>query len=119
MHTIESFFLGLLALGLLFGFANITMSLYLGKRKIKEIDKVVFGREIFGDNLFYLMMRLPRYGGAFAWRWSAKRAGLLAIRDHFDKRFQRPFILYFWLLIASALSLLVAVILNEFFLHRQ
>ena len=119
MLSIELIFLFFLALGLFCGLANIGMSLYLGKRKIKEIDRVVFGYEISNDNLFYLMIRLPRYGGAFAWRWSAKRADLLEIRDHFDKKFQRPFIVDFWLMIASALSLFVAVILNEFFLHME
>jgi len=99
------------------GFAFIFMAFFLGRKKIKEIDRLVYGSEISGDSIFHQGLRLMNYGGAFAWRFGAKRSKLLYIRERFNKRFQRPFIIYFWLVIISVSSLTIAILLKKFVLH--
>ena len=81
--------------GMLFWLFFFGMVFYLGRDKIKEVDKFVIGHE------YHIGFRLQgicvmSYGGAFAWRWAAKRGHLLEIRDEFDPHFQRPFILAFY-----------------------
>jgi len=93
------------------------MGLNLGRSKVKEIDRFVYGYEITSDSIFYLILRLPAYGGAFAWRWGAKRSKLLHIRDQFDKRFQRPFIITFYLYTIGSVSMILLIIWDKFFLH--
>jgi hypothetical protein len=117
MQTNEIIFVSLIVVFLFSTFLSIGITIYLGKRKIKEIDRIVFGYEIIDDNIFYQMLRLPRYGGAFAWRWSAKRANLLQIRDQFDKKFQRPFIINFWLIMFGAFCMIILFVLDKWFLH--
>jgi hypothetical protein len=86
------------AIIMLGGFVFIGLGLYLGRSKIKIIDQVVLGYEIANDsdNIFYKAMRLMNYGGAFVWRMGAKRSKLLYLNDRFDKKFQRPFKLFFF-----------------------
>jgi len=114
---IAMLFLGFLAVGLLCGFTFIFMAFYLRRKKIKEIDRLVYGTEISSDSIFHQGLRLMNYGGAFAWRFGAKRSKLLYIREQFDNRFQRPFIVYFWLVIASVSASTIAILLNKFALH--
>lgn len=84
---------------------------------MKEVDRIVYGYEIPSDSIFFQLLRIPQYGGAFAWRWSAKRSSLLHIRDHFDKSFQRPFIITFHLLWIGTMGMILGVILDKFFLQ--
>ncbi len=109
-----------ICLGVVFfasAFAAIGMTFYLGRSKVKEIDRLVYGYEITSDSIFYLILRLPPYGGAFAWRWGAKRSHLLHIRDKFDKQFQRPFIITFYLYTIGSVFLILFVIWDKFFLN--
>jgi len=117
MLNIEVIFLGLLTFGLLCGFTFIFMTFLLGKSKIKEIDRLVFGYEVSSDSIFHKGLRLMNYSGAFAWRFGAKRSKLLHIRDQFDKNFQRPFIIYFWLVVTGTSALIISVILDKFVLR--
>jgi len=84
---------------------------------MKEIDQLVYGYEIPSDSIFFQLLRMPRYGGAFACRWCAKRSHLLYIRDHFDKKFQRPFIVTYYLSIIGGTSIFLLYILDKLFLH--
>jgi len=99
------------------GVIAIGMTFYLGKSKGKEVDQLVYGYEIPSDSIFHKILRLPNYGGAFSSRWFAKRAHLLYIRDHFDKKFQRPFIITHYLFMIGGISIIVLFILDELFLH--
>jgi len=96
-------------------FTALGMSFYLGRNKIKEIDRLVYGHETSRD-IFSLILRLPAYGGAFAWRWSAKRSHLLYIRDKFDKKFQRPFIITYYLYMLGGLFMILLFIGDKYFL---
>ena len=91
-------YFSILTLILICIFVGIGMTFYLGWSKMKEIDQLVYGYEIPSDSIFFQLLRMSRYGGAFASRWIAKRAHLLHIRDQFDKKFQRPFIIAHYLL---------------------
>ena len=94
------------------------MMFYLGRSKIKEVDRLVYGFEIPSDSIFFQGQRLIDYGCAFAWRWGAKRTHLLHIRDHFDKKFQRPFIITFHLLWIGTISMILLYIFDNFFLRN-
>ncbi len=117
MRDDELIFLCFLGVGLICGFIFIFMTFYLGRRRIKEIDRVVFGYEISSDSIFYQGLRLMDYGGTFAWRFYARRIGKEWMRERFDKKFQRPFIIRFWLMIIGVLSFSVAGILHEYLLR--
>jgi len=95
------------------------MTIYLGKHRIKSIDKVVLGYEIpnEADSIFYKGIRLMNYSGAFAWHFGAKRSKLLYLRDKFDTQFQRPFKIFFRLVVSGGFGMVVLYILDEFFLH--
>ena len=99
------------------GFVGIGMTFYLGRSKGKEIDRLVYGHEISSDSIFYKILRLPNYGWAFASRWFAKRAHLLPIRDQFDKKFQRPFIITHYLFMIGGGALVLLIILDKLFLN--
>ncbi len=99
------------------GFMAIGMTFYLGRSKGKEIDRLVYGHEISSDSIFYKILRLPNYGGAFASRWLAKRTHLLHIRDQFDKKFQRPFIITHYLFMVGGISMVLLFILDKLFLN--
>ncbi|NOX43616.1 MAG: hypothetical protein GXP19_07780 [Gammaproteobacteria bacterium] len=106
----------LATISFLCGFVGIGMTFYLGRSKMKEIDQLVYGYKIPSDSIFFQLLRMPRYGGAFASRWGAKRAHLLHIRDQFDKKFQRPFIITHYLFIIGGISLVLLIILDKLFL---
>lgn len=101
------------------GFIFIGLVFYIGRKKIKEIDRIVLGKEVpkDSDSIFYKGMRLMNYGGAFAWRLGAKRSKLLHLRDHFDKNFQLPFKLFFLLGIVGACLIVLLFLLDKFLLH--
>ncbi len=76
-------------------FLMIVLIFYIGRTRIKEIDKMVYGFEFPNDSIFALGLRVPNDGGAFLWKWSEKRSGLEGKIEHFDKRFRWPFIAVF------------------------
>ena len=102
--------------GLLCAFASFVMTLYLGRQHVRAVDKIAMGFEPQEDSLFMLMLRVPNYGLAFIWPFYAKRAGLLEIRDSFDKKFKRLFIINFWLPILSIVALVIAINIKKYFI---
>ena len=58
---------GTVAIGLMF---------YIGRTRIKVIDKAVLGYEFPNDSIFSLIIRIPNYASGFLWEWSARRTGL-------------------------------------------
>jgi len=95
-------------------FLMIGLMFYIGRTRIKEIDKVVYGYEFPHDSIFALGLRVPNYGSAFLWKWSAKRSGLEGKIEHFDKRFRWPFIAAFLLMIFGCLMLIAAVLFDSY-----
>jgi hypothetical protein len=118
MESNEFIYVVFIVVILLSGFTFIGMGLFLGRRKIKEIDKIVHGAEIpdDSDSIFFKGFRLMNYGGAFAWRFGAKRSKLLYLRNHFDERFQRPFKIFFWLVVICCSLIIVIFVLDKLFL---
>jgi len=102
----------LLGLTISAAFLMIALMFYIGRTRIKEIDKVVYGYEFPHDSIFALGLRVPNYGSAFLWKWSAKRSGLEGKIEHFDKRFRWPFIAVFLLMIFG-LSMMIAMVLVD------
>jgi len=93
----------------------IVLLFYIGKTRIKEIDKAVLGYEYPHDSIFALMLRVPNYAGGFMWKWSARRSGLEGKIEHFDRRFRWPFITVMMLLIIGFSSFFTGIILQKFF----
>jgi len=104
----------LFLLGVIAAFLMIGLMFYIGRTRIKEIDKVVYGYEFPHDSIFALGLRVPNYGSAFLWKWSAKRSGLEGKIEHFDKRFRWPFIAAFLLMVFGCLMLIAAVLFDSY-----
>ena len=113
----EIIYLGIIALIMLCAVVAIGMTFYLGRNKVKEIDRLVYGFEIPDDSIFFQILRLPKYGGVFASRWIAKRCHLTHIRDQFDKKFERPFIITHHLFMIGAIGIVLLYVLDKLFLH--
>ncbi len=99
---------------LISGFIFIGLLFYIGKTRIKEIDKAVLGYEFPNDSIFALIIRVPNYAGGFMWKWSARRTGLEGKIEHFDRRFRWPFIATMVLVIVSLGAMIVGMILDHF-----
>ena len=97
-------------------FIGIAFVFYLGRTRVKQIDKLIYGFEIPHDSIFFKLQRVPSYGAACAWHWGAKRSGMLKIRDQFDKDFQKPFIITFWLFVVGTVSILIGIFIGITFL---
>ncbi len=115
MQTVDLIFVIFLILALLSGFIMIGLMFYIGKTRIKAIDKVVYGFEFPNDSIFALMIRVPNYSGAFLWKWSAKRSGLEGKIEHFDAKFRWPFKAVMLLTIFGITCFIVAGIIKEYF----
>ena len=116
MHILQIITSILALVFVLCGFAVIGMAIYLGRSKVKEIDRLVYGSEIDSDSIFFKIMRIPHYGGAFSWRFYARRSQLLEIRDGFNRRFQLPFMITFYLGWVGFFSMVAGIVLDEFFI---
>ncbi len=103
----------LFLLTLVLAFASIALMFYISRTRIKEIDKVVYGYEFPHDSIFSLMLRVPNYGGAFVWDWSAQRSGLKGKIEHFDKKFRWPFVVNFFLMLFGCVCMIALVILDN------
>lgn len=115
MTNIELIFIVLLGLFLIISFVLLGFTIYIGKTRIKEIDRIVYGYEFPNDSIFALMIRVPNYAGAFFWRWSARRSGLEGKIEHFDKNFKWPFIVHFMLMILGGVNMIVLIIFDKYF----
>ncbi len=93
----------------------IGLLFYIGKTRIKEIDKVVLGYEFPHDSIFALIIRVPSYASGFMWKWSARRSGLEGKIEQFDSRFRWPFIATMVLSIIEMTLVVVAYILMNYF----
>lgn len=102
--------------GVATSFTAIGLMFFIGKTRIKKIDKVVYGYEFPHDSIFAQMIRVPSYGGAFLWEWSAKRSGLKGKIEHFDKRFQWPFKAVLILSFLSIICFVLAYVIQNYFI---
>lgn len=102
---LASFLCGLIFIGLMF---------YIGKTRIKEIDKVVLGYEFPHDSIFALLIRVPNYAAGFLWKWSTKRTGLTGKIEHFDIQFRWPFIAVMVLAILMFILIVVGSIIKNY-----
>jgi hypothetical protein len=114
MTTVQTITLFLFLFGSLCGFIAIGLLFYIGKTRIKEIDKAVLGYEFPDDSIFALIIRVPNYAGGFMWQWSARRTGLEGKIEHFDKRFRWPFIAAMVLVITSMSSMIIGTFMDKF-----
>jgi len=96
------------------GFLVIGLLFYIGKTRIKEIDKVVHGYEFPHDSIFALIIRVPGYAGGFMWKWSARRSGLEGKIEHFNNRFRWPFVATMVLSILAMVFLIIARLLQNY-----
>lgn len=96
------------------GITAIILLFYIGKTRIKEIDKIVYGYEFPNDSIFALMIRFPSYAGGFIWKWSAKRTGLTGKIEHFDWRFRWPFVAIMILLIMMFVLAIVGTMTKNY-----
>lgn len=95
-------------------FIAIALIFYIGRTRIKEIDKAVFGYEYPNDSVFALMIRVPNYASGFLWGWSAKRTGLKGKIEHFDMGFRWPFIASFILIFFGMICAIVGVVYKNY-----
>ncbi len=114
MSILEALSHVLFVVAIICGFIGIGMTFYLGRSKVKEIDRLVYDRKICSDSIFHLILRLPNYGHAFVSPWFAKRAHLTHIRDHFNKEFERPFIITHYLFMVGGASMVLVIIHGQF-----
>ena len=115
MSNIETIMISFSVIGSLCIFIAIGLMLYIGKTRVKAIDKAVLGYEYPHDSIFALMLRVPNYGGGFLWEWSAKRSRLKGKIEHFDNKFKRPFIVNYILLIIGTFSLVASILIGKFY----
>jgi len=101
--------------GVLLQFISIGFLYYIGKTRIKEIDKAVLGYEFPNDSIFALGLRVPNYSGGFVSKWGAKRGRLTGKIEHFDSEFKRPFIIYYFLFMGSIFFLLASIFISEIY----
>jgi len=101
-------------LAVMAGLLIIPLAFYAGRTRIKEIDKIAHGFEIPHDSIFFIVMRVPNYGGALLWKWYARRIGLEGKIEHFDKHFRWPFIAAFLLMLFGGLMLIVMVLFDSY-----
>jgi len=114
MSTGEAVFLLLSLVAVFCGFVVIGLLIYIGKTRIKEIDKVVLGYEFPHDSIFALIIRVPNYAGGFLWKWSARRSGLEGKIEHFDIQFRWPFVATMVLAIAGMIFFVIALFLMKY-----
>ncbi len=114
-NTVEITFLVLFTLTVICGFSLVAMTLYLGRRHVKEVDRAVWGHELSTD-IITLFARAPAYAAGFAWRLFARRNGLAGKIEHFDRKFQRPFIITFWLMVVSGGLMILSIAIHRLLL---
>ena len=115
MTTAEIVVFVLYLLSFVCGVFMLALLFFVGKTRIKKIDKVVYGYEFPHDSIFALMIRVPSYAGGFIWKWSAKRTGLTGKIEHFDWRFRWPFIAIILLAIMMFLLAIIGTLIKNYF----
>ncbi len=97
------------------GFIAIGLIFYIGRTRIKQIDRLVYGCEFSNDSIFSLMLRVPNYASAFIWKWSAKKNSLDEIVCQFDAKFKWPFVASFILSLVSLFFLIIGILFDKYF----
>jgi len=115
METPEIILTVLFSLGVAAILLMAVLMYYIGCTRIKEIDRVIYGFEFPNDSIFALGLRVPNYGSAFLWKWSAKGSGLAGKIEHFDRRFRWPFIAVFLLMVLGVFMMILAVLIDKYF----
>lgn len=115
MINVEMVTLILGIMALVAGFTMIGLLFYIGKTRIKEIDKAVLGYEFPHDSIFALIIRVPNYAGGFMWKWSARRGHLEGKIEHFDQKFQWPFKAVMILAIFGIICFGIGIALDKIF----
>jgi len=115
MATEKILFLAFVALFIICAIVSFVMLIRLGRTRMKEIDKYIYGHEFEHDNIFFQMARLPQYITVFSSRWYAKRTGQLEFYGHFDKKFKRPFLVAYMIVMLGALFMGLAWIVKEYY----
>ncbi len=106
-------FVALFLLGMICEVIAIGFIFYIGRTRIKEIDRVVLGYEFPNDSIFTLMLRVPNYAGAFICKWCARRSGLEGKVDHFSRKFRWPFIAVFILTFFGFFCMVIGSVLDD------
>ncbi len=104
-----------LALGVIFLVSSLLMFLllvYIGRRRVKQVDLAVLGYELPTD-VFSLFLRVPNYAGAFSSRFFARRVKLAGKIEHFDRRFRWPFVVIHWLVVTGLCAMIVGVFIEK------
>ncbi len=83
---------------------------------MKKVDEYYYGFNVDNDSIFFQVVRFPIYVNIFSSRWYAKRAGQLDMYEHFDKKFKRPFLIAFMLVISSFLFAFVSWFIQKYYL---
>lgn len=112
LQIISFIFAGLFILAIAL---SIGLMFYIGRTRIKKIDKIVYGYEFPGDSIFSLMIRVPNYASAFLWEWSAKRSGLKGKIEQFDRRFRWPFIASFALAFLGMACAIIGILFDKYY----
>jgi len=115
MSILEIISLVVAFLAVFSAFIAIGLLFYIGKTRIKEIDKAVLGYEMPHDSIFALIIRVPNYAGGFMWKWSARRTGLEGKIEHFDSHFQWPFKAVMVLTITGIIFFTIGIVLEKYF----
>jgi len=114
MESSQLIFLSLLFLVVGSAFLSIALIFYIGRTRVKEIDKAVYGFEMLNDSIFFLVFRVPTYGFAFLWKRYAKIVGCEGKIEHFDRHFRRPFIIVAVLTIFGSFMMIIALLFREY-----
>lgn len=116
MEIEKIIFMIVLSIGLICSFTFIIMVAILGRTRMKEVDEYIYGYKMPSDSIFFQLMRFPHYSHILNSRWGAKRAGSLDLYEHFDKKFKRPFLIAQIIVILGGVFMIIAVIIQNYFI---
>lgn len=83
---------------------------------MKEVDEYIYGHKFEDDSIFFQIARLPQYLTVFSSRWLAKRTDQLEFYEHFDKKFKRPFLISFYLVVLGWALVFITWIIDKFYI---
>ncbi|HED15998.1 MAG TPA: hypothetical protein ENI64_04150 [Gammaproteobacteria bacterium] len=109
-------FLIVMFLAIIFGFVSLVIVVILGRTRMKEVDKYVYGHNFEHDSIFFQIARLPQYTTVFSSRWYAKRTGQLEFYEHFDKKFKQPFLFSFYFAVLSGFFIFITWVIQGYYL---
>ena len=98
------------------GLVSLIIMVVLGRTRMKEVDKYVYGHKFEHDSIFFQIARVPQYLTVFSSRWFAKRTGQLEFYEHFDKKFKRPFLISLLFAILSLVFMMIGLLMDKYYL---